>query len=123
MASNRFYEVAEKALSNSPVLQGREKLTTEQVIRDYPNGITLTAFDILDNGKDGYAVFAFREDDRKFINGGALLTKMALEWVREFNGDIQEASDALGAEGGVRVRLTPKRTKRGNNITSVELLR
>lgn len=123
MAQNKFYEIAEQALGNSPIMTGREKISTEDVIKKYPDGITLTGFDVLDNGKDGYAVFTFAEDPDKFVNGGALLSKMAFEWVKAFDGNITDASDELAKCGGVRVRLYPKKTKRGNSITAVEIVK
>lgn len=123
MAQNKFYEIAEQALGNSPVITGREKITTEKIIELYPEGITLTGFDILDNGKDGYAVFTFAEEPEKFINGGTLLTKMAFEWVKAFDGVIADASDELARCGGIRVRLSTKKTKRGNTITAVAIVK
>ena len=123
MAQNKFYEIAEKALGNSPIMTGREKISTEDVIKKYPAGITLNGFDVIDNGKDGYAVFTFAEDTGKFVNGGALLSKMAFEWVKDFDGNIIDASEELAACGGVRVRLSTKKTKRGNTITAVEIVK
>lgn len=123
MAQNKFYEIAEQALGNSPIITGREKITTEEIIKKYPEGITLTGFDVLDNGKDGYAVFTFAEEPDKFINGGALLSKMAFEWVKSYDGNITDASAELDACGGVRVRLSTKKTKRGNTITAVEIVK
>lgn len=123
MAKNKFYEIAEQALGNSPIMTGREKISTEDVIKKYPAGITLNGFDVLDNGKNGYAVFTFVEEPDKFVNGGALLSKMAFEWVKAFDGNITDASDELSACGGVRVRLSTKKTKRGNTITAVEIVK
>lgn len=123
MAENKFYEIAEQALGNSPIMTGREKITTEDVIRKHPAGITLNGFDVIDNGKDGYAVFTFVEEPDKFVNGGALLSKMAFEWVKAFDGNITDASEGLAACGGVRVRLSTKKSKRGNTFTAVEIVK
>lgn len=123
MAQNKFYEIAEQAIGNSPIITGREKITTEDIIKNYPNGITLTAFDIIPNGNDGYAVFTFAEAPTKFLNGGTLLSKMAFQWVEAFAGNIEDASAELTACGGIRVRLSTKRTKRGNTITAVEIVK
>lgn len=123
MAQNKFYEIAEQALGNSPIMTGREKISTEDVIKKYPAGITLNGFDVIDNGKDGYAVFTFAEEPDKFVNGGVLLSKMAFEWVKAFDGNITDASEELAACGGVRVHLFTKKTKRGNTITAVEIVK
>ena len=123
MALNKFYEIAEQALGNSPIMTGREKISTEEVINKYPAGITLNGFDVIDNGKDGYAVFTFEEEPHKFVNGGALLSKVAFEWVKAFDGNITDASEELASYGGVRVRLSTKKTKRGNTITAVEIVK
>ena len=120
---NKFTQIAEQALGNSPIMTGREKISTEEVIRKYPDGVTLTAFDIIDNGKDGYAVFTIQEEPAKFINGGALLSKMAFEWVKAYEGSIEDASADLDRCGGVNVRLSVKKTRRGNTITAVEIVK
>lgn len=123
MAQNKFYEIAELALGHSPIMSGREKISTEDVIKKYPTGITLNGFDVIDDGKDGHAVFTFVEEPDKFVNGGTLLSKIAFKWVEAFDGNITDASEELAACGGVRVRLSNKKTKRGNTITAVEIVK
>lgn len=123
MEQNRFYELAEQTIGGSHVITGHEKISTDEVIKTYPDGITLTAFDIIPNDAGGYAVFTFSEAPTKFLNGGTLLTKMAFQWANAFDGDVEEASAKLTECGGVKVKLTSKRTKRGNTITAVEILK
>ena len=119
---NKFAQIAEEALGNSKVISGHEKISTEELIAKYPKGITLTAFDVLANDADGYAVFNFAEDTTKYFNGGALLSKMAFKWVESYDGDVEHASYELGSCGGLRVRLSAKKTRTGKNITNVEIL-
>ena len=73
-----------------------------------PSRVSPLTGSTIDNGKDGYAVFTFVEEPDKFVNGGTLLSKMAFEWVKAFDGNITDASEELAACGGVRVRLSTK---------------
>ena len=117
-----FRKIAENNTSSSPVMRGREKIATDDVIAKYPGGITLTGFDIIPNDNGGYAIFTFAEEPDKFINGGSILTKIAFEWADGFDDDVAAASRTLAESGGVKVRLSRKKTKKGNTITAVEVL-
>lgn len=117
-----FKKIAEVNTSSSPIMRGREKIGTDEVIAKYPNGITLTGFDIIPNENGGYAIFTFAEEPGKFLNGGSILTKIAFEWADGFDNNVADASTALAQSGGVRVRLSRRKTKKGNTITAVEVL-
>lgn len=120
-----FKKTAAKVTSLSDITVGREKIKTEDIIKLYPDGITLTEFDLIadfQGGKDMVSLFAFEEDSTKFFFGGFILKNIASEWVDDFKGDISAASNALKESGGVRVQFKVKKTKNGNNITDVIIL-
>lgn len=119
-----------KALANaqtiiSELMNGRDKLTTADVIAKYPNGATIADFDIVEYVDDAgeikeYCVLVFNDDDTKFYCGGALLTKIVKSWVG--TDDIIVVRDEYKASEPVTVKLSLARTKRNNNITKVEIL-
>lgn len=121
-----FKDKAKKATSTSWVLENREKVTQEDVIRNHKNGITITGFDIM-KGKDKkgnateFAVIAFEEEPDKCFFAGTVLTNICKEWLDGYDS-TEEASKDLTEEGGVKVKLTSAKSKEGNTYTAVEVL-
>lgn len=121
MAQNKFLQAAQDALSGSKVMQGRTKISTEDIIKKYPDGVTVTEFDMIVKS-DGacYPVMAFKEDPDKYFNGGSLANKIAQDWIKMYDGDISTASDELKASGGVKFKLSNKKTRTGKTITAFD---
>ena len=63
MGSINFRQVAQDATSLSELMAGRTKVDTADVIAKYPEGITVTAVDLVEYEKQGepveYPVFLF----------------------------------------------------------------
>lgn len=126
--SSRFTDLAKKKTSGSPVLEGRAKITTDEIIAKYPDGITINAFDFL-NGKNGrYVVCAFRQDPTAFFNGGKILTEIFESFVEAYQPDgvsFQEAQEECMKDfckECLKVKLSMSRTKDGNRVTLVEVV-
>lgn len=118
-----FKELTKQVLSISEVIENHEKMSTDEIIIKYPQGVTLIRFDLLTNGEGGeYAVFNFKENLMAYFNGGALLTKMAKSWIQACNGDIKEASDQLTISGGLKVVLSRGKSKKGQPVTIVKVV-
>ena len=99
MAAFNFAKAASKAVSNSFVREGREHISIDDLAAEYPNGVTITEFDML-NSKDGaFPTFAYAEDINKFFNGNTSLKNIVDAWLAEFNGDVEECSNALVGVG------------------------
>lgn len=125
--ANLFTNLAKRATTLSVIMENREKVSTEDIIRDYPDGITITEFDVItttgDNGMPStYPVLAFAEDKDKFIYGGKALNDIVTMWLANFDGDVEATSAALKAAGGVKIRLVSAKTKQGRNFTRVEVI-
>ena len=117
-----FKKIAQDVLTLSPLMSGRVQKKTEDII-GIP--VTLIAFDfaeITDKGiKKSFPVFLMAEFPDCYLNGGTLLMKMAQAWAAEFPS-VEDASEALGAEGGVRIMARSGSTKSGNNLTTIDIL-
>lgn len=122
----KFSDKARKATSNSWVLEGRTKVTQEDVIRNHKDGITVTAFDIM-KGKDKqgnpseYAVIAFKEEPDKAFFAGSVLTGICKEWLDGYESS-EAASADLADDGGVRIKLSTQKSKEGRTYTAVEVI-
>lgn len=114
MAIN-FKNIARRETVISDIMESRNKV-------DKSDGIFhIEDFDIVSNTNgEAYAVCAI--NDREFINGGFVLTRIFTAIVDEYNGDIETAREDFRREGGLKVRLTRKKTRGNRDITTVEVL-
>lgn len=126
MGDFNFRQTAIDATSLSELMAGRTKIDTADVVAKYPDGITVTAVDMIEYEKDGkpveYPVFLFAENEKAFYAGGVVLKKIARAWVSSFNGDFNAMSAELAKQGGLKVKLSVGRSKNGNTITNVDIL-
>lgn len=125
---NKFYTSAKAETVLSEIMQNREKLDVDEIITRYPDGITLTEFDMVTtyNAKKKedatYPVFAFKEDENACFFGGMILNRIVNTWIAAYDGDIQTASKELKSSGGVKVKMSHKKTSAGNNLIHVEVV-
>lgn len=117
-----FKDLARKATTLSELMENREKISTEDVIENFPDGITINAVDVINTSTATYPVFTFLEDNMKFYCGGIVLTKIANMWLEEYNGDLGMLNHDLAESGGVKVKLTESKTKDKKNVTTVEVM-
>lgn len=114
MAIN-FKKLAMKQTILSDIYEGRTKVDKE-------NGdIHICDFDIVP-GKKGEMFAVCAINDKQFINGGFVLTKIFTAIVDEYGGDLTEARKDFKESGGIRVRLEKSTTNNGNTITKVEVI-
>lgn len=118
-----FRNIAIESTTLSTIMDGRTRLSMDDVISSYPNGVTVDGFDIIHDSKNGdYSVVTFAEDSNKFFFGGKVLTNIVHGWISVFEGDIEKASIALKDSGGVKMQFSHGRTKNGNNLTTVKII-
>lgn len=127
-----FKQAAQEVTLLSPIMMNREKLDTDDVVN---KELTIIAFDfapkfdkdgkpIIDQSTgevDTFGVVVFSEMPDKYYCVGSVFTKVCHAWAAPFESP-EEASEALEHEGGVKVRFSPSKTKKGNNLTAVEIL-
>ena len=118
-----FRELARKATTLSELMENRVKIQTADVIKNFPDGITINAVDVIKTSDVKYPVFTFLEDSHSFYCGGVVLAKIVDTWLNEYNGDLGLLNHDLAETGGVKVKLTEAKTRDGkNNITEVEVI-
>lgn len=119
---NKLRELAKELTSLSPIMEGREKVSTEEIIKGDTRGeITINKIDMVKSGDKGYPVILYAEDDSKFYCGGMVLKKICEGWI-DYCGSVDKVNDML-AKDPVKVRLEEGRTKDGkNNITKVTIM-
>lgn len=119
-----FRGMAKRQTTLSEVMNDREKITTQEVIERYPDGITIVAFDYIQSkkSKGKYPVFNFSEDMTLFCNGGTVLDRIFTDFVNAMDGDVAAASNELRRQGGLQVKLSNGKTKAGDDLVMVEVI-
>lgn len=117
-----FRDLARKATTLSELMANREKISTEDVIKNFPDGITINAVDVIKTTTATYPVFTFAEDNAMFYCGGIVLAKIVNTWLDEYNSDLGMLNHDLAESGGVKVKLAESKTKDNKNVTTVEVM-
>ena len=131
-ANFNFKQAAQESTLLCKLMQNREKLDTDDVIGQE---LTIVGFDFAPKfdqqgnpvcdastgEQDVFGVVVFAENDGYYCVG-TVFTKVCKVWAAAYNGDAEAASTDLAAQGGVKVRFSEGKTKRGNNLVNVEIL-
>ena len=119
-----FRNMAKRQTTLSEVMTDRVKVSTEELIEKYPEGVLITAFDYIQSkkSKGKYPVFNIGQDPTVFCNGGTVLDRIFTDFVNAMDGDVKAASDELRRQGGIQVKLSKGETKAGDELTLVEVI-
>ena len=124
-----FKKVASDAVASSFIMSGRTEMKNDAVIMGFPNGVTITGFDIIpvtnDKGeRSEMPVYTIAENDKVFCKGGAAHTKIFHAWLAEAaeGATCESVSAELKAAGGVKVKNSKVPLKNGRTFTNVEIL-
>lgn len=118
--------IAVKATQLSELMEDRHKIETEDIIKYYPDGITIISADpitlINEKGEESsFWVYIFGEDYNKFAFSGFVLNKIFDDILEQCGGDLDEMNEEL-KKGELRVKLSTGKTKSKQQITNVKVL-
>ena len=124
---NRFATMATKETSFSPLVEGRNKVDLDDVIKKYPKGVTIVGFDLVETTNEAgesetYPIIIIKEDPSIFFFGGSVLNKIVHKWIEAEGDTVENVSNALAGEGGVKVILKKGKTKSNRTVTTVEVI-
>ena len=116
---SKFRDLAVRATTLSDLMDGRDKIDTEDLISEYPNGFTVDDLDLCTVGDEPLWVYTIRENDDAFAFAGSVLKKIFDAFLASCEGDL----DTLRNEfDGLKIKLKSGKTKKGKDITLVEVL-
>lgn len=123
MAKRNLRQIAKDTTTLSPLMNGRNKIKTEDIIKQFPDGVHITAADLAPNPKgEPYAVILFKEDEHSYYCGGLILTKIVRGMLDACENDFDIMNKEL-ADDPIGIKLAECKTSDGkNNITTVEIL-
>lgn len=124
-----FKKIALDATTMSELMNGRDKMDTEELIKKYPNGVTIDLIDNVDmqqeDGEENVWIFVTEEQPNKFTFAGFVLAKIFNNILHEFEGDYAEMIETYNSalkEDKLRVKLERAKTKSKREITKVTVL-
>lgn len=115
--------IAKKATTIAEIFGDKEKISTEDIIRDFPNGIHIDKIEYvsIDSDKNFWA-YTFKEAPYKFAFAGHILGKIFECILEECEGDYAKTYEEFEKSGGLYVVLKNGKTKSGMNVTLVDVL-
>lgn len=102
-------QLAQEAVTLSALMNGRDKVSTEEIIKAYPDGFTVAAVDMVETETESYPVLLMKEDDNVFYCGGVVLKKIVSSWIDSY-GTADAVNAALSKED-IRIKLEETQTK------------
>ena len=123
---NILKTIAQQATTLSELMENREKIETEEIIKYHEKGIHIndidpqTFTDAKGNPSDTY-VFTFDEAKDKFAFAGHVLCKIFDAVIKECDGDLDAARELFKKEK-LHVKLSTGKTKAKREVTLVEVL-
>lgn len=124
-----FKKVALDVTTMSELMNGRDKMDTEELIKKYPEGITIDFIDNVnmqqEDGEENVWIFVTEEQPNKFTFAGFVLAKIFNNILAEFEGDYAEMIETYNStlkEDKLRVKLERAKTKAKREITKVTVL-
>jgi len=124
-----FKKIALDATTMSELMSGRDKMDTEELIKKYPDGVTIDFIDNVnmqqEDGEENVWIFVTEEQPNKFTFAGFVLAKIFNNILSEFEGDYAEMIETYNSalkEDKLRVKLERAKTKSKREITKVTVL-
>lgn len=124
-----FKKIALDATTMSEFMTGRDKMDTEELIKKYPEGVTIDFIDNVnmqqEDGEENVWIFVTEEQPNKFTFAGFVLAKIFNNILAEFEGDYAEMIETYNSalkEDKLRVKLERAKTKSKREITKVTVL-
>lgn len=113
-------QIAKKVTTLSALMEGRDKIETSDMVKKYPDGVHVTACDLVETSDARYSVITFKEDTTKYYNGGLVLTKIVDAW--QTVGTLDEINASL-SKNPVKMKFSEGKTKTGGkNVTVIDVL-
>lgn len=124
-----FKKIALDVTTMSEIMNGRDKMDTEELIKKYPEGVTIDFIDNVsmqqEDGEENVWIFVTEEQPNKFTFAGFVLAKIFNNILAEFEGDYAEMIETYNSalkEDKLRVKLERAKTKSKREITKVTVL-
>ena len=118
---SKLSDIAKKTVGNGGLTSGLEKIKLDDVIATYPDGVTITGTEMVNNNGSSFPVFTFAEDTSKYFSGGKALREMVEAWIEECDGDLGLVNDELQKEP-VIIKMRKVNTKKGKTYTMVTIV-
>lgn len=120
MARLNLKDIAKREITFSELIIDKEIIENDDIIKYFPDGITIYAAEEVKVKESRYYVFLFKEDEKRFGATGLILTKILDRIMEACEGDIETFNTEL--KQGLKVKLIADKTKDKKPIYKVEVV-
>lgn len=120
-----FRKLAQEELTLAQIMVGREKIDTDDVIDQFPDGLVIDEIEYVTMTKDGKqeSFWAFHiKGTELFAFAGTLLSKVFEKFLAACEGDYEALYEEFKNGDGLAVKISEGKTKDGKNLTKVDIL-
>ena len=122
-----FKDIAKERISLAKIMEGRDKISTEDLIINYPNGFIIDEIEYItipksENDIDEFWAFHVK-DTNKFAFAGYVLSQIFEEFLKTMEGDYKALYTEFAQSGGIKVKLRSEFSKANKRpITLVDII-
>lgn len=87
--------MAAKVAHGRNLTDGLEVLEVKDLIKQYPEGVTVTGFDVTSWEDKPNFLVTFAEDKTKYFKGGKVTQQLIGEQLEDYEGDIEAANESI----------------------------
>lgn len=117
-----FKKVAREAVTLSRLMEGNDKISTEDIIAKYPDGFVIDNIDWVHMEDDSFWAYHIK-DTKYFAFAGHVLGKIFDEFLKIMGGNYDALYEEFAQSGGIKVKLESSLTKdKKRTITTVTVL-
>lgn len=126
MARINFQETAKQEATLAKIMENRDKIETEQIVSDYPDGIHIDEIEKIsmqkEEGLEIFWAFHFTEEPDCFAFAGMVLGRIFDRFLEQYEGEVDELATDLKKEP-LGVILESGKTKDGKrNVTTIKVI-
>lgn len=118
---SKLHEIAKRANTLSELMNNREKISTEDIKKYYPNGIHINQVDFMEKDNKTVTIATFTEDNTKFFFGGTIITNIFSAVLMNYEGDIGEINKDLKKEP-LHIKITSGTNSKGQPLNKVDII-
>lgn len=113
-------DIAKRSVSLSEVMDGKEKISTEEIFEHYEKGFLIDDVDTINYNNEQVWVYSIKKSNY-FGFAGSVLANVFNNVLNSYKGDLTAVREDLKQEP-LGVRLYPTKNREGRNYTAVEIL-
>lgn len=112
-------ETLKDVLEDKRITAGKDKISTSEIIAKYPEGISITEFELRFDETNKYLIILFAEDETKFYCGGNKFVTLFNQLDEACNNHGVDIHDYL-KKNPIKIKIGLKTSRNGREYVTIE---